>query len=102
MKIGQHLEIDEQRLAEICERYGVIELDVFGSAVRSDFSAESDVDILYVLADSSNLGWEIMDLEAELVELFGRRVDLVSKKYLRQCFAERVLPEAQQIFPHAA
>jgi uncharacterized protein len=99
MKIGPNLDIDEQRLAEICKRFGVVELDLFGSAVRDDFSAESDVDVLYVLAESSNIGWEIVDLEVELAQLFGRPVDLVSKKYLRQRFAERVLPEARQIFP---
>lgn len=102
MKIGPNLNIDERHLADICRRYEVVELDVFGSAIREDFSPNSDIDILYVLADNADLGWGIVDLEAELAQLFGRPIDLVSKKYLRQRFADRVLPEARQIYPHAA
>jgi predicted nucleotidyltransferase len=42
--------LDLERLAEICERYGVAELSLFGSAARGEVRPSSDVDVLYVVA----------------------------------------------------
>jgi uncharacterized protein len=102
VNIHGRLGIDESRLADICERFQVAELLVFGSVLRDDFSSDSDVDILYVLEDGATVGWEIVDLRQELTDLFGRNVDLVSKNFLRPRFAAKVLPTAERIFEHAA
>ncbi len=75
-------EVDPARVAEICQRYGIAELAVFGSVARGDASPHSDVDLLYVLAPGARLGFGIDDLEDELAGLFGRDVDLVAKKAL--------------------
>lgn len=53
----QGLTVDPERLAEVCERYGVEELAVFGSVARGEASADSDVDLLYVLAPGARLGF---------------------------------------------
>jgi len=66
------VEVDERRLAEICERYGIAELQVFGSSVRSSARPDSDIDILYMIMPGMRLGWEIEDLADELSDLFGR------------------------------
>ena len=38
------VKFDRQKVAELCRRYGVAELALFGSALRDDFLADSDVD----------------------------------------------------------
>ena len=72
--------VDPARVAEICQRYGIAELAVFGSIARGDAGPDSDVDLVYVLAPGARLGFGIDDLEDELAGLFGRDVDLVAKK----------------------
>ncbi len=70
-------------IAGFCERWGVHELALFGSAVREDFRADSDVDVLVKLAPGVRHGlfdWERM--RADLSRLFGRRVDLVNRASL--------------------
>ncbi|MGI8647122.1 MAG: nucleotidyltransferase family protein [Mycobacteriales bacterium] len=52
-------EIDEESLAAVCERYGIAELAVFGSAARGEARSGSDVDLLYTLKPGKRLGWEI-------------------------------------------
>jgi predicted nucleotidyltransferase len=69
--------IDSARLADICRRFGGVELAVFGSTARGDVRRDSDVDLLYVLAPDARLGFAIDQLEDELADLFGRNVDLV-------------------------
>jgi len=40
------IQVDSSSLAELCRRYGVKELSLFGSAARGDVGPESDVDIM--------------------------------------------------------
>ncbi len=80
--------IDDHRtaIAELCRKYGVRRLDVFGSVLRDDFDPErSDVDFLYEWdgATDRNRFHDLMDLKEELASLLGRPVDLVSATYIR-------------------
>jgi uncharacterized protein len=68
-----------------CRRWQIAELAVFGSILRDDFCADSDVDFLYVL--KPNAHWKLMDLigaEEELTQLLDRKVDLVGKASIEQ------------------
>jgi len=97
---SSNVAVDRAKLAEICSRYGVAELYVFGSTARGEDTAASDVDLLYVLAPGSRLGFALSDLEDELSELFGRPVDLVSMRSLHPAIRADVLAEARRL--HAA
>ncbi|MDE0805003.1 MAG: nucleotidyltransferase family protein [Acidimicrobiales bacterium] len=92
------LDVDMQRLDELCRRYGVARLEVFGSVARGDADETSDLDLLYELAPGSKLGWEIEDLQDELSELFGRQVDLVSKRALHEKLRRDVLVEGRLVY----
>jgi predicted nucleotidyltransferase len=91
-------EVDRARLAEVCARYGLVELSVFGSVARGEARPDSDLDLLYVLAPGHHLGFSINRLEDELSELFGRTVDLVSKAALHRAIRNQVLAEAQGLY----
>lgn len=92
------LPVDLDRLREVCERYGVARLDVFGSITRGEARPDSDVDLLYSLAPESRLGWAIEDLVSELSAVFARPVDLVSRRALNVRLREQVLAEAQTLY----
>ncbi|OGO27568.1 MAG: hypothetical protein A2Z16_01270 [Chloroflexi bacterium RBG_16_54_18] len=68
-------------IAEFCRRWLIAELAVFGSALREDFNADSDIDLLVSFAPEAR--WSLLDhiqMEEELSGLLGRPVDLVSKR----------------------
>ncbi|MBP6728974.1 MAG: nucleotidyltransferase family protein [Microthrixaceae bacterium] len=90
--------VELARLVDICVRYGVAELSVFGSVARAEDRSDSDIDLLYVLAPGRHLGFGLNALEDELQALFGRRVDLVSKAALHRLIRENVLAEAQPLY----
>lgn len=92
------LEIDRDALAEVCRRYGVAELAVFGSVAQGETTGASDVDITYVLAPGRRLGWEIEDLSDGLAVLFGRRVDLVSRRSLHPRISDQVIAESRVLY----
>jgi hypothetical protein len=68
-------------IGEICEEFGVLRLEAFGSAVEGDFDAEvSDFDFLIQYPPGHDLGpWmaEFHKLRERLEKLLGRKVDLV-------------------------
>jgi predicted nucleotidyltransferase len=90
--------VDLARLREVCVRYGIARLQIFGSVARGEALPSSDVDVLYELEPGVRLGWEIEDLNEELSGLFGRPVDLVSKKALHPLLRETVLTESRPLY----
>ena len=89
--------IDKARLEELCERHGVAVLKIFGSAARGDDSTDSDVDLLIEFRDRKGL-LELVGLEIELAEVFGRKVDLVTEAALSPYIRDRILSSASVIY----
>ena len=92
------LPVDEERLCEVCARFGVARLFVFGAVSRGEVNEDSDLDLLYELVPDARLGWDIELLTDELSELFGRRVDLVSKRALHEQLRGVVLAQARPLY----
>src|SRR3990172_9521698 len=91
-----NLDIPSDRIADICRRHHIRKLSLFGSVLRDDFRAESDVDVLVVYEPGVPVGFRIFDIEAELSHLFGgRRIDLINEKYLNPRLRKRILDEAE-------
>jgi len=81
------MELPADKIREICARFDVVELSVFGSVLRDDFGPESDVDFLVTFRPGADLGpWmdRFFDLQEELSVLVGRKVDLVERPAVEQ------------------
>lgn len=73
--------VPADRLAAFCRANGIARLSIFGSALRTDFRPDSDVDILVEFeADRTPGLLGLAGMELELGEMFGRKVDLVDRK----------------------
>lgn len=71
-------------VADFCRRWQVKELAVFGSALRDDFTADSDVDVLVTFeAEARRNLFDLVDMRDELAALLRRQVDLVTRGSLR-------------------
>lgn len=92
---ASRLTYDRSALTEICRRYGIQRLAFFGSALRDDFGADSDVDVLVAFEPGHTPGLAMQNIEDELSVLFGgRRVDLVTAQSLHPLIRDRVLADA--------
>jgi uncharacterized protein len=73
--------IDQPAMESFCRRRGVTELELFGSAIRDDCRPDSDVDVLASFADDRRPTLlTLVQMEAELEQLFGRKVDLLERR----------------------
>ena len=79
------ISLNREKIAEFCHRWKITELALFGSALRSDFTSDSDVDLLVTFAPDAE--WSLFDhvaMEEEFAALFGRKVDLVSRRAIER------------------
>jgi uncharacterized protein len=90
---------NRQAIAELCARFGVARLDVFGSALRDDYRpGESDVDLLvefqpmepHALADA------YFDLLDGLRDLLGTKLDLVMSDAVKNRIIAREIERTKQ------
>lgn len=80
------------------EKYGITEIGLFGSVVRNEHREDSDIDIL-INYDSKKMKslFRYMELQEELEEVFGRKVDLVNKKTISPFLRKRILEEVEYV-----
>ena len=103
--IFPHIQIDipHAELAAFCQRWQITRMELFGSVLRDDFRPDSDVDVLVTFAPEVTLRFaDFMQMEQELSELLGRRVDVGTRRsverdenYLRR---RAILDSAQVVY----
>ncbi len=99
MTLSSGMTLPAEKIAEICRKYQVRELAVFGSAARGDMRPDSDVDLLVEFEPEASIGlFELAGMEEELAALLGRRVDLVSKRGLKPRVRPHVLRDAKVVY----
>jgi len=95
--MNKHIVLPKEQIAEFCRRHHIRRLALFGSALRSDFNENSDIDILVEFEPDRTPGlFGMARLERELSKLFGgRKVDLRTPEDLSRYFRQDVLNEAE-------
>ncbi|MFL6233001.1 MAG: nucleotidyltransferase family protein [Thermoanaerobaculia bacterium] len=90
--------IDPDQIADFCRRWKVTELAFFGSILREDFRPDSDIDLLVTFEPGAPWTlWDLSRMRTELEAIFGREVDLVEKKALRNPFRREAILANQRI-----
>jgi predicted nucleotidyltransferase len=87
--------LPKEKIAQFCKQNHIRWLALFGSALREDFSADSDLDVLVEFESEHTPGLAFFTLEQELSDLLGRKVDLNTPRFISPYFREQVLKEAQ-------
>ena len=92
------IDVPREKIDDFCGRWKVTEFSFFGSVLRDDFGPESDVDVLVTFEPDAP--WSLFDLVAmqdELRDLFGREVDLVEKEGLRNPFRRHAILTSREV-----
>lgn len=92
------LGVSEAVLADFCLNNHIRKLALFGSVLREDFSAESDIDMLVEFEPGQTPGFAFFRVQDELSQLFGRKVDLNTPGFLSDYFRDRVVTEAVVLY----
>ena len=99
-KLG--IDVPTERIAAFCRKWKVTEFALFGSVLRDDFGPDSDIDVLVELAPNHGLDlFDWVEMIDELKALFGREIDLVSKRGLKNPFRRHEILTTREVI-HAA
>ena len=86
-------------IKDLCERYRVKELSIFGSALREDFKTDSDIDLLVEFEPEAQIGFATLSrMQRELSAILNRPVDLVPKGGLKAKIRESVISSAKVLY----
>ena len=102
-RLASRISLSIKAIKAFCDRWQVDEFALFGSVLRDDFGPESDIDILIRFKTERTPGlFGIVEMERELGDMSGRRVDLVtraaiegSRNYIRR---KAILESAQVVY----
>jgi uncharacterized protein len=96
--VGDRIKISPAQIAEFCQRWHINEFALFGSVLRDNFREDSDIDVL-VTFDSAQMltldDW--LNMQKELEVAFDRKVDLVSKEYLKNPYRRHEILNTCQV-----
>jgi predicted nucleotidyltransferase len=96
MMLKELLEEKREEILRLCSKYGARNVRVFGSVARGEADEYSDLDFLVDLEPERTL-LDLGGLHAELEELLGHRVDVVTEGGLYWLLRRRILKEAHPL-----
>ena len=94
MEIKQLLQQKREEILMIATKHGAYNVRVFGSVVKGTATSTSDIDFLIDYDLSKTSPWFPGGLLADLEDLLGCKVDLVTEKSLHQLIRDRIKSEA--------
>ena len=79
--IHPNVAVTREQIAGFCGKWQITRFELFGSVLRADFDAESDIDVLVTFAPVAKITIsKLLDMEEELRAAFGRKVDVVERQ----------------------
>lgn len=99
------IEDRKTELVNLCKKFQVVKLSVFGSATTGSFTEESDVDLLISFEEGLDpliMGQNYWDMIDALEQLFGREIDLVIESSLKNKYFIEEVNETKQLLYVAA
>ena len=93
------IKIPTENLDAFCQRYQIRRLSLFGSVLRDDFRADSDIDVLVQFDSDARVSFMTLGkMQRELATIFQRPVDLIPQDGLKPLIREEVLASAQEVY----
>jgi len=93
------IEIPQDRIVDLCRRFHVSRLALFGSVLGDRFGPDSDIDVLVTFDPHAQVGFLTLSrLQRELTQILDRTVDLVPETGLKPLIRDEVIASSQVIY----
>ena len=92
------IEINDELMRDLAKRYQIIELSLFGSALRNDFSEYSDLDFLVVFSSDVDYSYfDLLEIKESFEKATNRKVDIIEKDSLRNPYRRKQILETARV-----
>lgn len=97
--INEQIALPLSEIQSFCEQRPIQKLSIFGSAIREDFTPESDVDMLVEFVPDAGITYfDLFDIQDTLARLINHKVDLLTPAALSPYFRDDVLKSAVTVY----
>lgn len=101
--LEHRLGASQAAIEAFCQRWNIVEFALFGSVLRDDFRADSDIDVLVTFSATARCGLdEMIQMKDEIEDLFGRKVDFIIRSSIERSpnrrRRRRILDSAETIY----
>jgi len=94
-----HIAPPQEKIAEFCRRNHIRRFALFGSVLRDDFRADSDVDVLVEFEPGHEPGFmALARMERELGAILGHKADLRTPEDLSRLFRDDVVRTSEALY----
>jgi predicted nucleotidyltransferase len=87
----------KNRIIPVLKEYGIKRASLFGSIVKGENTADSDIDILVEMPETATL-LELAALKIELEEILKKNVDILTYDSLHNLLKDKILHEQEAVF----
>jgi len=91
----KNISFSSEEIKQFCQKHNIMKLSLFGSVLRDNFHADSDVDVLVEFKSGYTPGFDFFTMQDELSAIIGRPVELQTLDFLSPYFRKNVLKEAK-------
>ena len=93
------IELNRQNIIDICQKYKVKTLAVFGSVLTDRFRDDSDIDFVvdFTDVDERDYADNYLEMKESLQNLFGREIDLLENKAIRNSILLQTINDSKQV-----
>lgn len=97
--MGTKLDLKKEQIQELCKKFNVKELYLFGSDATNDFSEDSDLDFIVKFDRQSFEGAfdQYIDFKHELEQMYGRSIDLYHHKNFRNSIFQQEVERSKKL-----
>jgi predicted nucleotidyltransferase len=99
-KSGVFDEEIQKKIYDLCVKYGVLNLWLFGSRARGDSNMKSDFDFAYIMKPEF-VGWDVYVFADELELVLNAKVDIVPYRFMNEQFRNRIIEEMVPVYEAA-
>jgi len=86
----------QTQIKELCQKFKIAKLELFGSAVRDDFDESSDLDFIVEFLDEQQVFDRYFDFKEALEILFSRKVDLVMPEAIKNKYFRKSIEQERK------
>lgn len=93
------IDLKTEQLQQLCKKFNVKELYLFGSAVSGDLTEDSDLDFIVKFDRQGYEGAfdQFIDFKQELEQIYGRSVDLYHQKKFRNSIFQQEVERSKEL-----
>ncbi len=92
----ENIKITELEIEKFCKKHHIKKFSFFGSVLGNNFNPDSDIDVLVEFEAGRVVGFfRLTEIEQELSEIFGTKVDLRTPAELSRYFRQAALDSAE-------